>query len=200
MRKPANVSGNLFPVLMKEWLFLIAVGIGVVGCSDYHDQHEQQVTKNVSVYVHDQSLTKENTSIEITIDEQIVWSADSIVNLSSQDLKLDIDTGIHVIQVRSLQDSFPMIDSIRIGKPNQRYILSVNFIYNPPVEWWNEYVVQDSYRKSLKKNNLNQDTVIPWLLDSIRQNVTKENQNNPSIYKPTTKHFEIKFQEQPLLE
>ncbi|HLG35325.1 MAG TPA: hypothetical protein VI757_10625 [Bacteroidia bacterium] len=179
-------------------LSYILFAIVLVACNTDGDK-VKELTYNVAIFFHDNSLSKENSSLQLFIDNKQIFQTDSVTKSKRQDFKMKMDTGKHVIYVQTLDKQFGKSDTIEIAKVNQRYILSISFNYNPPTEWFKDDVVKQIYSLSLRRSKLKPDTTIQWLLDSLTRQVERESKTSDFSYKPSDRYFEIKFYEQPKL-
>ncbi len=171
-----------------------------MACNNSVGDNSKKLTNNVAIFFHDASLNKENSSIQLLIDNKLDFHSDSITKSTRQDFEINLDTGYHFISVQTLDNKYKITDTIHIRKFNQRYLMSITFNYNPPFEWWSDYVIKETYKNALLKNKLKPDTIIFWLKDSLKNQFERENKTSPPTYLPSERNFKIDFCEQPMLE
>lgn len=181
-------------------LFLLTIFVVLTGCNNSDSDNSKRLTNNVAIFFHDNSLNKENSSIQLFIDNKLAFQSDSIAKQNRQDFELKLDTGKHFVSVQTTDKSYPVSDIIHVKKENQRYLMSITFNYNPPLDWWTKHVIDEAYNRTLIKNKLKPDTIITWLQDSLKDQIEREKKTSPSTYKPSDRYFKIAFEEQPLLE
>jgi len=180
-------------------LFCISFILALTACNSHCDK-TKQLSNNIAIFFDDNSLNKENPSLQLSIDNNQIFQTDSITKAKRQDFEIKMDTGRHIIYVQTLEKQFGIADTITITKVNQRYLLSIRFNYNPPTDWFIDYTTRQTYSKTLIHNKLNPDTTIRWLMDSLTRQIERENKTSTLLYKPNDRHFEIEFEEQPILE
>lgn len=170
----------------------------LLSCSTSDKNNSDSFSDTVAIFFHDNSLNKENPSLIVTVDDKIIFQSDSIEKSQRQDFEIPLTNGKHIVKAQTADKQIQTIDTINVEKENIRYLMSVNYEYNPPKDWWKKYVISETYKKTLAKNKLPADTIIKWLTDSLTRQV--EGENKISAYKPTERHFKIEFYKQPLLE
>jgi hypothetical protein len=176
----------------------LTIVLVIIGCNDSTKDKEKQLAKNVAIFFYDNSLNMENSSIQLLIDHKPIFQSDSINKSKSQDFDVNLDIGKLIILVRTKDGTINTMDTISINKINQRYLLSIAFSYNPPLDWYKDYSMKELYKKVLIQNKLRLDTTIKWLMDSLKNEIEQEDKITP--YKPNDRHFEIQFTEQAILE
>lgn len=171
----------------------------LTGCNPDRDK-TRKLSNNIAVFFHDFSLLKENPSLQLFINEKPIFESDSITKSTRQDIEINLERGQHAVLVQTKDGKFKTTNTLDVEKTNQRYLLSIEFHYNPPIDQYQVYLKNEIYKKTLNKNKLRPDTVIKWLMDSVESEFERRDKISMSLYKSGDRHFEIKFEEQPLLE
>jgi len=155
---------------------------------------------SVSIFFSDLSLPKENPSVQLWIDGKLIAEADSFSVLDPSRIELSLNKGPHALSVQTKEGALQMNDTFVVADSSNEYLLTVEYIYNPPQEEYVKLTADHGYRRILEKNGLRTDTLIPWLRDSLLRDSERWHKANPELCTPGPRHFKMNFRPQPLLE
>lgn len=152
-------------------------------------------TKNFHISFYDYSITKENPSCRIIIDDSIVYKSEKISEFDAVDIVLK--NGKHKIEISDLDNKYYIQDFIYIKNYPENDILSVHFNFSPNFEEYIPIYKKQYFDRFIQRHKEEYDekdyTPIKNQLD---QQINVEFLK--SVYKPTEKKFEITFYEGPI--
>lgn len=157
-------------------------------------QYLEKKPLNVDIAIFDNSIGKENPSIIIKIDDQEIYSLDSISKSIKDDFQFHLSPGKHSLKISAFSGLYPYADSILI-KNNKTYTLWVRFKYNPPIEEYGNIMVKELYERKINNASYTSEQKSKLLL-RIKELIDKDLEEQ-SWYEPSNRYFEATLMEGP---
>ncbi|CAM4038518.1 hypothetical protein FLJU110815_13600 [Flavobacterium jumunjinense] len=153
-------------------------------------------TKNFHISFDDYSITEENPSCRIIIDDSIVYKSDKISEFDAIDIVLK--NGKHKFEVSDLCNNYCVKDSIIIKNYPEMNIYNISFEYCPSYEEYLPIYRKQYFYRIIRSDKTEYDEEqYPSIMEQINQQIDVNYLKN-RLYKPTDRRFKITFYDEPI--
>lgn len=147
--------------------------------------------KNINISFYDHSLQKENPSVKLTIDGEIIYCFDSISESFNQDIIINLQKGKHLVEVSTKIGQYKCLDTINVENYMSEYRLSLFYEYNPPFNEYRKISINDEFQSKLKEKTYSEKQK-----KTLYRQLTIDFDLEPKeevFYKECNRHFTVFF-------